>query len=93
MDTLDILADVISRFGGQIPEHQQALIQQCLLTFLSHPRTTIRKRTTFAIGYLVVHINDELFDNTLAYILAGFEKNRNSSDKLRTIVQSTGVLR
>ncbi|KAI8337575.1 armadillo-type protein [Chlamydoabsidia padenii] len=92
MDTMDILADVISRFGGQVPEHQQSLIQQTLLSFLSHSRTTIRKRTTFAIGYLAVHINDNLFDSTLTYILDGFEKNRNSSDKLRTIVQSTGVL-
>ncbi|CAO3590165.1 unnamed protein product [Absidia cylindrospora] len=92
MDTLEILADTVSRFGSQIPKKQQSSIQSTLLPFLSHPRTTIRKRTTFAIAYLVVHVDDDLFDATLAYVLDGFEKNRNSSDKLRTIVQTTGVL-
>ncbi|KAI8099719.1 armadillo-type protein [Halteromyces radiatus] len=92
MDTLDILADVISRFGGQISAAQQSSIQQTLLPLLSHSRTTIRKRTTMAIGYLVVHVNDALFDTTLHYILEGLEKNQNSDDKLRTFVQASGIL-
>ncbi|KAF7722886.1 Cullin-associated NEDD8-dissociated protein 1 [Apophysomyces ossiformis] len=92
MDSLDVLAEVLSRFGSQITQKQQAQIQTTLLPLLAHPRAAIRKRTTIAIGHLVVHINDELFDSIMLYVLERIKATGNPSDKLRTLVQSAGVL-
>ncbi|KAG2206299.1 hypothetical protein INT47_007313 [Mucor saturninus] len=92
MDTLDILSEVLARFGNQIYLEQQTKIQATLLPLLSHNRAAIRKRTTFAIGHLVVHTNDNLFAQLYAYIVEGLRSNAGSSEKLRTFVQCAGVL-
>ncbi|KAG0170737.1 Cullin-associated NEDD8-dissociated protein 1 [Apophysomyces sp. BC1034] len=92
MDTLDVLAEVLSRFGSQITQEQQAQIQTTLLPLLEHPRAAVRKRTTIAIGHLVVHISDDLFASIMTYVLDKIQNGNNSSDKLRTLVQSAGVL-
>jgi hypothetical protein len=93
MDTLDILSEVLARFGNQIYLEQQTKIQATFLPLLSHNRAAVRKRTTIAIGYLVVHTNDDLFDQLYTYILNGLRSNGSSSEKLRTFVQCAGVLR
>lgn len=93
MDTLDILSEVLARFGGQISLDQQTQIQSVLLPLLSHNRAAIRKRITVSIGYLVVHTNDELFNQLFTFIMDGLNNKANSSEKLRTLVQCAGVLR
>lgn len=93
MDTLDILSEVLARFGNQIYLEQQTLIQSTLLPLLYHNRAAVRKRTTIAIGYLVVHTNDDLFSQLYSNLLNGLRSNGNSSEKLRTFVQCAGVLR
>lgn len=92
MDTLDILSEVLARFGNQILVEQQTEIQAALLPLLSHNRAAVRKRVTVAIGYLVVHTNDDLFAQLYDYILQGLHNNSVSSEKLRTFVQCAGVL-
>ena len=47
---------------------------------------------TVAIGYLVVHTNDELFAQLYSHLLQGLKSNVGSSEKLRTFVQCSGVL-
>ncbi|CAO0798288.1 unnamed protein product [Mucor circinelloides] len=92
MDTLDILSELLARFGGQITLDQQTQIQSVLLPLLSHNRAAIRKRITVSIGYLVVHTNDELFNHLFTFIMDGLNNSANSSEKLRTLVQCAGVL-
>ncbi|KAI8366037.1 armadillo-type protein [Radiomyces spectabilis] len=92
IDTLDILAEILSRFGSQMTADQQARVQSTLLPLLDHNRAAIRKRATTALGYLVVHTNDELFSDLFAYILKKLQTTRVSTEKLRTFVQCTGVL-
>ncbi|KAI8644343.1 armadillo-type protein [Parasitella parasitica] len=92
MDTLDILSEVLARFGGQISLEQQTQIQSILLPMLSHNRAAIRKRVTICIGCLVVHTNDKLFNQIFSFIMEGLNSNANSSEKVRTLVQCAGVL-
>ncbi|CAO3635273.1 unnamed protein product [Cunninghamella blakesleeana] len=92
MDSLDVLSDILLRFGPQLSSKKQEEIQQTLLPLLSHSRAAVRKRATTGIGYLVVHANDQLFDTVLTHILSGLKTNKNSSEKLRTLVQSIGIL-
>lgn len=93
MDTLDILAEILTRFGTQISLENQAEIQNALLFSLNHQRPAIRKRATVAIGYLVIHTNDSLFQQLVTYLLEGLQSSTQASDKQRTFVQCTGVLR
>jgi hypothetical protein len=92
MDTLDVLSEVLARFGNVILLEQQTQIQRALLPLLSYSRAAIRKRTTIAIGFLVVHTNDDLFAQLYTYLLEGLKSNAGSSEKLRTFVQCAGVL-
>ncbi|ORX60348.1 TIP120-domain-containing protein [Hesseltinella vesiculosa] len=92
LDVLDILGDVVHRFGAQLTAEEQQTIQQALLPRLSHSRATIRKRSVMALGHLVAHVSDALFDATLKFILDGLNSQIFSGDKLRTFVQCTGVL-
>ncbi|KAI9276714.1 armadillo-type protein [Phascolomyces articulosus] len=91
MDALDILAEVLSRFGSQITVSQQTKIQGTLLPLLDHGRAAVRKRTTVAIGFSVVHLTDAMYTSLINYLLDRLQNTRNS-EKLRTLVQCAGVL-
>lgn len=93
MDTLDVVAEVLARYGSQLTSSEHEDIQQHLLPLLAHPRPALRKRTTVAIGYLVVHTNDKMFADLVQYLLDQLQQTKGSSDKLRTLVQCTSVLR
>ncbi|KAG1427949.1 hypothetical protein G6F59_003503 [Rhizopus arrhizus] len=92
MDTLDILSEVLTRFGTQITVERQTEIQNALLPLLHHARPAIRKRTTVAIGHLVSHTNDSLFQQLFTYLLDGLRSDSGSNEKRRTFVQCTSVL-
>ena len=92
MDALDILAEMLSRFGSQITISQQTKIQGALLPLLDHGRAAVRKRTTIAIGYSVVHLTDNMYTSLINYLLDRLQNTKNS-EKLRTLVQCAGVLR
>lgn len=92
MDSLDILAEVLSRFGSQVTTEAQSRVQQVLMPLLDHPRAAVRKRTTVAIGYSVVHLTDDMYSTLMERLLQGL-KSTKSSEKLRTLIQCAGVLR
>jgi cullin-associated NEDD8-dissociated protein 1 len=93
MDSLDTLSEVLARFGTLISADQQLQIQNVLLPLLSHPRPAVRKRTTVTIGHLVAHISEQQFESLVKFLLEKFGQSQISSDRLRTLVQTTGVLR
>lgn len=92
MDSLDVLAEVLSRFGSQVTSEEQSRVQQVLMPLLDHPRAAVRKRTTVAIGYSVVHLTEDMYSTLMERLLRGLESTK-SSEKLRTLIQCAGVLR
>jgi len=92
MDSLDTLSEVLARFGTLVAPEQQLQIQKVLLPLLSHPRPAVRKRTTVTIGHLVAHISEQQFESLVEFLLQRFSQSQDSSDRLRTLVQTTGVL-
>jgi cullin-associated NEDD8-dissociated protein 1 len=104
LDTIDILSEVLTRFGSILSEPAPAgspadqlarPIQDALLQYLNHSRPAIRKRATVAIGNLVAHSSDELFEQLLKKImdeLADKEKSKDY-DKLKTLIACVGALR
>ncbi|CAG8576615.1 11916_t:CDS:10 [Ambispora leptoticha] len=94
MDTLDSLSEILARFGTLVannPETQKR-IQDVLVPLLSHPRPAFRKRTTIALGNLVAHTQDELFNDLVKKLLTEFNKSSNQHDKLKTLIQCVGTL-
>ncbi|KAF8982329.1 Cullin-associated NEDD8-dissociated protein 1 [Entomortierella lignicola] len=93
MDSLDILSEVLLRFGNIIATtNLQKQIANTLFTLLGHNRPALRKRATLAIGYLVAHVPDDVFEDLLGKILNGLETSKNSTDRLRTYIQVTGTI-
>ncbi|CAG8684896.1 5405_t:CDS:10, partial [Acaulospora colombiana] len=94
MDTLDILSELLARFGGSVANNvsSQKKIQTCLINNLSHSRPAFRKRTTIALGNLVTHTPDDLFNELVQKLLEGFEKAQNQKDNLKTLIQCVGTL-
>ncbi|KAG0346276.1 Cullin-associated NEDD8-dissociated protein 1 [Podila humilis] len=93
MDALDILSEVLFRFGGILATtNLQEKTATALFTLLSHSRPALRKRATLAIGNLVAHIPDNIFEDLMKHILAGLEASKNSPERLRTYIQCTGTI-
>ncbi|TPX40273.1 hypothetical protein SeLEV6574_g06705 [Synchytrium endobioticum] len=97
LDTLDIMSEVLSRFSHLITPQDmypaahtplQRSIQDTLLPLLNHSRPAVRKRTTVAIGNLVAHEPDDLFNDLLTNILSELNAKQSAkdADKLRTLV-------
>ena len=73
----------------------QRSIQDTLLPLLNHSRPAVRKRTTVAIGSLVAHEPDDLFNELLAKILSELKAKQASkdADRLRTLVGCVSTIR
>ncbi|KAF9154219.1 Cullin-associated NEDD8-dissociated protein 1 [Linnemannia schmuckeri] len=93
MDSLDILSEVLLRFGNIFATiGLQKQTANTLFALLSHARPALRKRATTAIGHLVAHMPDDIFEDLLKKILNGLETSKNSPDRLRTYIQVTGTI-
>ncbi|KAI7830252.1 armadillo-type protein [Gamsiella multidivaricata] len=93
MDALDILSEVLLRFGNILATtNLQKQTANTLFTLLGHSRPALRKRATLAIGHLVAHVPDDIFEDLLKKILNGLETSKNSPDRLRTYIQVTGTI-
>ncbi|CAG8768749.1 5795_t:CDS:2, partial [Racocetra persica] len=90
MDTLDILSELLARFGSSVGNNvtSQKRIQNVLVPLLSHSRPAFRKRTTIALGNLVTHAPDDLFNELVQKLLAEFERAQNQKDCIRDEIDS-----
>jgi cullin-associated NEDD8-dissociated protein 1 len=93
MDTLDVLSEFLYIFGLKTTEPKKNQNNATLLDLLSHSRPAVRKRATVAIGFLVVHIDDDAFNALFTHLLESLNNKNQSNDKLRSFVQCAGVLR
>ncbi|KAF9356069.1 Cullin-associated NEDD8-dissociated protein 1 [Mortierella sp. NVP85] len=62
----------------------------CSLSWVTRP--ALRKRATLAVGHLVAHLLDDIFEDLLHKILNGLETSKNTPDRLRTYIQVTGAI-
>ncbi|CAJ0629613.1 7962_t:CDS:10, partial [Entrophospora sp. SA101] len=94
MDTLDILSELLARFGTIVASNSQTQkkIQNVLIPLLKHSRAAFRKRTTVALGNLVTHDPDDLFNELVQQLLIEFRESENQNDKLKTLIQCVGTL-
>lgn len=85
LEALDILADLLSRFGGLLISFHPMLLNS-LLPQLASPRQAVRKRTIVAISHLVMSCNASLYNKLIDHLLEGLSSS-NSSSVSRTHIQ------
>ncbi|VVC31483.1 Hypothetical protein CINCED_3A016263 [Cinara cedri] len=68
LEALDILADLLSRFGSLLLEFHQAILKS-LLPQLTSSRQAVRKRTIVALGHLVLSCNQQLYIKLIDYLV------------------------
>lgn len=85
LEALEILADLLSRFGDLlIPFHE--VILQALVPQLASQRQAVRKRTITALSYLMTTCSNEAYNEVILHLLSGLEKPQNQGS-VRTYIQ------
>ena len=90
LDTLDILADLLDRFGALLTSFHQN-IQQALLHQLTSSRLAVRKRAAIAISQLSSSCSDAIFHDLINFLLHELEKNASPSST-KTYIQCLGAI-
>ncbi|KAL8584365.1 Cullin-associated NEDD8-dissociated protein 1 [Nucella lapillus] len=90
LEALDILGDLLSRFGGLLVSFHNN-IRQALLPQLASPRLAVRKRAIIAIGYLVMSCNTVLFQELIDFLMTELMANTSTSTT-RTYIQCVGAI-
>ncbi|XP_071033153.1 cullin-associated NEDD8-dissociated protein 1 isoform X2 [Parasteatoda tepidariorum] len=90
LEALDILSDLLSRFGALLISFHLS-IQEALLPQLASPRLAVRKRSITAIGYLVMSCNQNLFNKLIDVLLEELAQNTNTST-VRTYIQAIAAI-
>ncbi|CAG9796700.1 unnamed protein product [Diatraea saccharalis] len=78
LEALDILADLLSRFGGLLISFHPLLLSS-LLPQLASPRQAVRKRTIVALSHLVMSCNASLYNKLIDHLLEGLGSSTSSS--------------
>ncbi|CAH0695118.1 unnamed protein product [Spodoptera exigua] len=78
LEALDILADLLSRFGGLLITFHPMLLNS-LLPQLASPRQAVRKRTIVALSHLVMSCNASLYNKLIDHLLEGLSSSTSSS--------------
>jgi len=93
MDSLDLLSDILYRFGAQLAPQSQAILDG-LQPIISHPRPAARKRASVAMGYLVKVLTDKQYDALLGWLVKALKTTAVSKkDDLRSLVTCLGSIR
>ncbi|CAB4034538.1 cullin-associated NEDD8-dissociated 1-like, partial [Paramuricea clavata] len=90
LEALDILGDLLSKYGGLLVSYHQS-IEQSLFAQLKSPRLAVRKRAIIALGYLVTSANSSLFIELIDSLVTELTKNESHSTT-RTFIQCLGSL-
>ncbi|XP_026805968.1 cullin-associated NEDD8-dissociated protein 1 [Rhopalosiphum maidis] len=68
LEALDILADLLSRFGSLLLDFHSGILKS-LLPQLNSSRQAVRKRTIVALGHLVLSCNQVLYIKLIDYLV------------------------
>jgi len=88
VESLDILYELLSRFGGILTDSHEVL-QKILLDGLSSDNSRIRKRSISAISALSVHTNETLFKDVLEKVVKGLGTK---DEELRTYIFAVSTI-
>ncbi|XP_065344068.1 cullin-associated NEDD8-dissociated protein 1 isoform X2 [Cloeon dipterum] len=90
LEALDILADLLSRFGTLIVSFHATILDN-LLPQLASPRQAVRKRTIVALGLLVMSCHPSLYTKLMLVMQEELDKN-SSISTTRTYIQCVAAI-
>ncbi|KAF0974587.1 hypothetical protein FDP41_006619 [Naegleria fowleri] len=97
---LDVLSDLLGRFGTMVVEEHEKL-QTAFVEELKSSRVSVRKRAIACLAALSVNTNDKLFDTLLTGIVNGIDsliktmkkqKDNKKVEELSTYIQSCSAI-
>ncbi|KAF0288887.1 Cullin-associated NEDD8-dissociated protein 1 [Amphibalanus amphitrite] len=90
LEALDILADLLSRFGSLLVNYH-ANILEALLPQLCSPRLAVRKRTIIALGHLVLSCSIDLYGKLIDHLLECIQRKQDNS-ATRTYINAVAAI-
>lgn len=90
LEALDILADLLNRFGALLVSFHSS-IMKCTLPLLKSQRMAIRKRTIIALAQLVMCASNQLFVELMDYLIDELKSKKTQLD-VRTFIQCIGSI-
>jgi len=90
LEALDILGDLLSRFGGLLVQFHPNLLE-ALQPQLKSPRLAVRKRSIIALGHLVMSCDQTLYIKLINLLTEELVKSKNTSTT-RTYIQALGAI-
>jgi len=90
LEALDILGDLLSRFGGLLVQFHPSLVE-ALSPQLQSPRLAVRKRAIICLGHLVMSCDQTLYIKLINMLLEELAKSGNTSST-RTYIQALGAV-
>lgn len=85
LEALDILADLLIRFGDLLYSFHETILK-ALVPQLASPRQAVRKRTIVALSHLLITCSNSSYNKVIQHLLDGLEKRQNSAT-IRTHIQ------
>jgi cullin-associated NEDD8-dissociated protein 1 len=90
LECLDIITDLLKRFGHAIePEHEN--LMSTVLQQLQHNRAVVRKRATASLGSLAICLSDSLLKRLTETLLGRIESPGEGAE-VRTLIQTIGSI-
>ncbi|KAK9330159.1 armadillo-type protein [Lipomyces starkeyi] len=90
-DSVDVLVDLVNRFGSSLTCEQVGETQNALIGVLETGKGLVRKRAVGALGALSNHLTPQLWDNMMTYLIDSFNQGV-PRDRLRILVSVCGTL-
>jgi len=91
LEALDILADLLSRFGGLLVQFHPKLLE-ALQPQLRSPRLAVRKRAILALGYLVMTCDQNLYAKLVDVLLSDLRQQQQQGDTSGQAVLNASTL-
>ncbi|EFC40891.1 predicted protein [Naegleria gruberi] len=97
---LDVLSDLLARFGAMVADEHEKL-QSAFSAELKSSRVSVRKRAIACLAALSVHTSDKLFDALLTSVVNGIDnviktmkkqKDNSKVEELSTYIQSCSAI-
>lgn len=94
LEALDILTDLLSRFGELlVPFHD--IILKALVPQLGSARQAVRKRTIVALSHLLITCNNSSYNKVIMHLRDGLERQvaeRHVTPTIRTYIQCLAAI-
>ncbi|CAN6646521.1 hypothetical protein TRVA0_021S02256 [Trichomonascus vanleenenianus] len=93
IDSMDIIIDYLSRYGGILPPKEIELIEGYLTKIISAAKGIVRKRAVAALGELARHLSTPRFNNLIQFVSKQLDESGSAAPaSVQTFVLLAGTL-